>query len=227
MNQSINLYKHLDQHQTLPFSALHVAISVGATLVLTLLVVIFCSWQLSSLSSELLIAKQQKQVLGDQLQLLQGQINGDLLQKIELLKQKLAEKRRILASLELRKPGDNSGFSEQMAGLGRQQLTGLWLDRIQLSAGGEQLALNGVMRKASLLPKYLQSLGNEKVFSGIRFDLMRIEDIEQLDNQMRFEVAFVIGQPIDSPPKNSTGAAREKGIKSTARFIELNKGKGT
>lgn len=105
---------------------------------------------------------------------------------IAKLRAEIEAKRSLLASVG---DGSEPAFSEYMEGLGRQHLRGLWLERVTVGRKGEQLAISGSMQKASLLPRYLQQLGNENVFQGVRFQLMKIEELPLKKQQMRFEVA--------------------------------------
>jgi hypothetical protein len=63
-----------------------------------------------------------------------------------------------------------SGFSAQLEALGRQQVDGLWLRRIVLSAGDKRLALAGATQDASLVAQYLAALAAEPTLGGARFD---------------------------------------------------------
>ncbi|HBM07274.1 MSHA biogenesis protein MshI [Pseudomonas sp. Choline-3u-10] len=71
----------------------------------------------------------------------------------------------------------SNGFSGLLQGLAdRHPPQGLWLTRIRLQAGGDEMALQGLTQDQELLPLYLQSLGQSGAFSGrefARFDLHR------------------------------------------------------
>jgi len=71
----------------------------------------------------------------------------------------------------------SSGFSGLLQGLAdRHPPQGLWLTRIRLQEGGDEMALQGLTQDQELLPLYLQSLGQSSAFSGrefARFDLQR------------------------------------------------------
>jgi hypothetical protein len=71
----------------------------------------------------------------------------------------------------------SNGFAALLQGLAdRHPPQGLWLTRIRLQAGGDDMALQGLTQDQELLPLYLQSLGQSSAFSGrdfARFDLQR------------------------------------------------------
>lgn len=194
MQQAINLFDHLDKRETLPVSALHIALA--SLLCLIVMLVLSATLFLSggSAAKKLIAAEAKNEQLTDQLTELRTANTHDT-QDIERLRRLIKERRQILSSLSNQNQDIGNGFSEHLSGLGRQQLTGLWLNHIELRAGGSQISLQGEMRKASLLPRYLQDLGREPVFSGLRFQLMKIEDIKETENEMRFEVTVVPDTP--------------------------------
>ena len=82
----------------------------------------------------------------------------------------------------------SSGFVSLLQGLAdRHPPHGLWLTSIQLQAGGDELALQGLTQDQELLPLYLRSLGQSSAFSGrdfAHFDLQRDEQ-----DLLRFRLA--------------------------------------
>ncbi len=193
MQQAVNLFDHLDKREALAVSAMHIGIAATATFLLMLLMSAVMFYNSSQSAGELQKAERKEQQLEEQLTQLRATGTADS-RAVDRLKRLIKERRQILLSLSNRREDIGDGFSEHMAGLGRQQLTGLWLNHIELRAGGTQISLRGEMRKASLLPRYLQDLGKEPVFSGLRFQLMRIEDIETSEDEMRFEITVVPDQ---------------------------------
>lgn len=190
MQQAINLFDHLDKRETLPVSALHIALGAALSLILMLVISAVLFFGGSDAAKKLSDAEAKSEQLNAQLAELRTANTHDT-KDIERLRRLIKERRQILSSLSNQNQDVGNGFSEHLAGLGRQQLTGLWLNHIELRSGGTQISLKGEMRKASLLPRYLQDLGRETVFSGLRFQLMKIEDIEETENEMRFEVTVV------------------------------------
>lgn len=95
---------------------------------------------------------------------------------------------------------DLSGFSGVLNALGRQQIDGLWLQRIRAEADGA-LLLSGFTLRGALVPRYLEGLADEAVFAGRRFREFRIqapEDIETdasgADAALRFRVSSRVGE---------------------------------
>lgn len=187
MLQSINLYRHLQQKEELRFSAKQGLIA-SAVLAAVMLVASAGLAVNSNLQGEALVQIQQER--DDMQQTLANlQANAERIASsdtIERLRNEIDAKRSLLASVG---DGSEPAFSEYMAGLGRQHVRGLWLETVAVKRRGEQIAISGSMNKASLLPRYLQQLGNESIFRGVRFQLMKIEELPLEQQQMRFEVA--------------------------------------
>lgn len=192
MQQTINLFVHLDQNKEPRFSARQGLIAIGALSVCMLIFGAALKVNTNMQQSALLELQGQRDQMQEELTILKASASkaasGDLIAK---LRSEIESKRSLLASV-----GDGSagGFSEYMAGLGRQHVNGLWLQKVKVVNKGKLIAISGSMQKPSLLPRYLQRLGNEDVFKGLRFQLMRIEELPQKKQQMQFEVAVVAEQ---------------------------------
>ena len=189
MQQTLNLYKHLEQEDELLFSAVHMLAAAAITLALLFVYAAYGFYQQHSLDSRLAEAREQSEALQTRLAKLKSTegLPGLSEDNVESLNSQIVMKRRIL---QFMKAGDAksielSGFFE---GLSRQRPKGLWLEEIAIKSAGADIALQGVMVKASLLPDYLAALGNEKVFKGLTFNSMKIEDIEKQRQSMRFNV---------------------------------------
>lgn len=74
-------------------------------------------------------------------------------------------------------------------GLGRQRPEELWLTRIVLANGGQDLALIGSMLEPGVLPAYLEALGREPAFAGLSFAQLRLARATDDARRIDFEVA--------------------------------------
>ena len=190
MQQTINLFDHLAKRETIAVSSQHIVIAAIMTLVAVLLVSLVSAYKGSLDIALLQQAEQDSERLQAQLSALQAESTNDS-KSMQRTKRLLKQRRQILHSLSKQQHDIGQGFSDHLAGLGRQQLKGLWLSSIELRAGGEEISLKGAMKHATLLPRYLQDLGKEPAFSGLRFQLMKIENSEASRDQMQFEISVV------------------------------------
>lgn len=201
MQQAINLFDHLEKRESIKVSSQHIALAAIVTICIVLLVSLVTLYNSSQDAHTLQLEQEKDESLQAQLTSLQASSSNDS-KAIQRSKRLLKQRREILSSLSSHRQDDSEGFSDYLAGLGRQQLTGLWLNTIALRSGGENISLKGRMQNPTLLPRYLQDLGKEPSFSGLRFQLMRIEKSiheksihekseknNETNNQMQFEVS--------------------------------------
>ncbi|QSP96488.1 PilN domain-containing protein [Marinobacter salinisoli] len=100
----------------------------------------------------------------------------------------LARRQRLLEKVEGLVLGSGERFSPKMAALARQIPDDVWLTGVWLSAEQSQVALEGRARSGSLVPSYLQNLGDEPAFSGKTFGAFRLSRPEN-ERGIRFRVA--------------------------------------
>lgn len=187
MQQAINLFDHLDQKAELRFSAKQGVIAVAVLAGLMLLVSVGLALNTNIQKKALFTVQKERDLLQETLAALQAKAASNAsTDVIASLRSEIEIKRSLLASVG---DGSEPAFSEYMAGLGRQHINGLWLEKVKVEKKGGRIAISGAMQKASLLPRYLQLLGNENVFQGVRFQLMKIEEQPLKKQQMKFEVA--------------------------------------
>lgn len=95
-----------------------------------------------------------------------------------LLRAELADRQKILQQVLDNGSNNQTGFSEQLFGLARQRVAGLWLDHILLINGGRSVKLSGYANSERLVPELLQKLGQEKSFEGLSFKQVEISRVE-------------------------------------------------
>ena len=89
--------------------------------------------------------------------------------------------------------GNSQRFAGYFEGLARKHPQGLWLKTIQLGKGGDYLALEGEMTRPELVPKLLQQLRNEKIFSGKTFQDVRLFRSSDESKEMAFRLQTAPG----------------------------------
>jgi hypothetical protein len=205
MEQQINLYQPILGAEQRLFSAR--AIALAALLFVTCLVGIwgYAGWRVRNAERALaaLEAKQTARTAAIQRELaaLHGGASVEALETgARRVAVDIADREAMLATIR-RGMGDvTDGFSAQLEALGRQQLEGLWLRRIVLTAGGGRLALVGAANDAQLVAQYLASLSGERVLGASRFDRFQLR--RPLAGESAGATTFEVG---DVPPTVTTG----------------------
>lgn len=88
----------------------------------------------------------------------------------------LAERQAALSLIQGTTLGDSKGFSGQLRALARQDVDGIWLTRLVLSAAGDQTRIEGRALSAELIPLYVQDLTAEPAFAKQRFHRFQIDN---------------------------------------------------
>lgn len=191
--QQVNLYQDELKKRKINYSALMLAqLSVILIVVFSLLAG-FRYFQLQQHQTSL-VEQQQKQklVLAD-LQKIQAELSlrkkdAALSKRLIERTKELANKQKVLGILSRDEFGNTTGFIEHISGLARQRIDGLWLTQIRIAGGGTDVTLQGSTSKSSLLPKYLQRLSAEKVFTGTEFESLVMERQEKKKQWLSFSL---------------------------------------
>ncbi len=190
--QHINLVSQLGRTVRPQFAALHQFWLLVFVIALMLCLSAVTWFGNRSAAEELSILKAQDQESAAQLALLSAKIvrlqkDSDLKSQIEILQEDIVFRRQLLASVDP-KEDIARNFSEHLTGLARQHVDGMWFTTIQLQKGGHQLALLGRTQHAELVPRYLQRLRAEKIFSGHNFKVFRMVVPEDRTDLLDFEL---------------------------------------
>ena len=103
------------------------------------------------------------------------------------------DEQHVLDAVRYRSDDAATGFAARLEALGRYQLEGLWLTRIVLSTGLDQLALTGAARDPALVPAYLSALATARSFADARFDRFQLR--QPTDGEPAAATIFEIGAP--------------------------------
>ena len=191
--QQVNLYSDDLKAQKVNYSAA-VVLKLNVVILIALsLVTGFLTYQ-SQQKQVLLTTQQEKQQQAtNELKLVQAELSN--LQKdatlrniVEKKSQELSNKQKVLGILSKDEFGNTIGFIEHISGLARQRIDGLWLTNIRIASGGTDIALDGSTSKPTLLPKYLQKLSAEKVFSGTEFQSLVMSRQEKQKKWLSFSL---------------------------------------
>lgn len=183
MRQQINLYQPIFREERKLFSAVTVAIACGLMALTYVAIWSYGSFKVSRLAHDVHALETQAQAQETMIATAAGlraqRANPAALDAaIAQLGKELAARNRALAVLRSGVAGEPSGFATRLEALARGHLQGVWLDHVVLTgaAGNEgSLRLEGSTLNPDFVPRYLQSLANESVLSGVRFAQFAIE----------------------------------------------------
>jgi len=156
-------------------------------------------WQQQGLQEQLVTREQQKAELDTRLAALREQFEtrqGDpaLQQSVKALNEALATRQRILQALSGQRFGNSEGFVEQLTGLARQRIEGLWLTELVIRRGGTRLDMQGRSLKPEYVPNYLQKLSAESIFAGTDFENLTIHRSADHPGQLDFQLQSKISR---------------------------------
>ncbi len=127
--------------------------------------------------------------------------NTGLVVEVERLEMELKSARDAMSVMEGGALGNRSGFASYLRAFSRQALDGLWLTGFTVGGTGE-VAIQGRVISADLLPEYIQKLNKEPALQGRAFSAL----------EMRRPAV------VPAPPVKDG----EKGAVMTPRYLEFN-----
>ena len=201
--QLINLYQDEFRKNEQPLSIRQVGIGTGVIVLVLLGTSLFRYWQLGVSGEEVQQARQQLQQLEKQLAEVKERFkspepDAQLTVRLERLQRDINNKQQVLNVLSGKQFGNQHGFVEQVTGLARQRIEGMWLTGLQIKQGGIHLGMQGNALKPELLPQYLQRLANESVFKGTEFTTFLMQRREEAPHWIEFKLQS-IEQPYPHP----------------------------
>jgi hypothetical protein len=184
MTQQINLYQPELFENRVFFSTIQMAWAMAAVLFLVVAAGVISHLRLSGLSSELGRLQERQDAAIRQIDDYKDSYprrspDPDLRNKVEEMTTVRQAKLMLLQLLTGSQLGNRLGLSEHLAGLARQDLSTVWLRRIHLSAGGDQLLLEGSSTRAADIPLYLQRLTEQHIFAGREFERLQLNRDEK------------------------------------------------
>jgi len=180
MNQQINLYQTQYRPQMRMFPAKIMLQATGILLFAMLLMYGFAQHRVDGIEQELQIVARQESVAVERLQNIGPLINAvtgetNWAQQLDDSLRMLAERQAVLSLIQGSTLGDTKGFSRHLRALARQDVDGVWLTHIILSALGDKTRLEGRAIRAELIPLYVQDLTAEPPFAAQRFHHFQID----------------------------------------------------
>ncbi|MGD8483792.1 MAG: PilN domain-containing protein [Thioalkalispiraceae bacterium] len=194
--QQINLYQAEFRKQKQPLDAKLLINVVIVVSVLLVMVYGFNYWSLLQARQQLGQLHQQKTSAEQQLVELKKTHqpllkNPRLAEDIKRYQSWVDTRQQALNILSAKSFGNTQGFAEYFSGLARQKIDGLWLTGLSFAEGGRQLGLQGSALKPELVPRFLQRLSGESVFTGTRFHSLVMSREKEKDQQVDFQLRSV------------------------------------
>ena len=97
----------------------------------------------------------------------------------------------LLRDLGQQRSSTSASFSNLLGGLARQDLAGVWLERIAFTESGDSIAIEGRTLAAEDVPLFLRRLGSEQSFEGRNFRTFEISRQGTSTPGLAFRVATV------------------------------------
>lgn len=126
-----------------------------------------------ALKGELTSLQAESQALGKTLS--ERRSDTLLLQKIELARLEVGQRRQVLDLLGGEGFGTGQGFSGVFQGFSRQIVTGVWL--VGFGVAGAEIEIRGRLTDPALLPAYVGKLNGEAAFAGRRFSTLDMKGV--------------------------------------------------
>ena len=197
MFQRVNLYQPIFREEHKLFSAATIGAALGVVAAGLVAIAVFSGWRLAGLDRQVAAVQAQeaaKAVLvaranslidgGESPQSFESRLQGMALE-LQRRQQALRYLRGGAAA-----GGAHRGFAGRLAALAHQQLEGLWLTGVILTADARDLTLSGGATRAELVPAYLGRLANETAFAGTKLQSIEIRRPPQpLHGQIGFTVS--------------------------------------
>jgi hypothetical protein len=195
--QQVNLYQPIFRKQEKVLSAKTLFQALFMIFIGLMLIYLFAVWQAQSMNKQLLQSQKQRDAaIGQVAELNQAyperKKDKQLEQQRVRFQTELKLKQQVVERLSDQDAGNRTGFSEHLAGLARQKMSSLWLTKVGLHRGGQQVDLEGSALQSEQVPQYLQRLTNENSFSGTEFQRFELSQSEARQGQVDFILTSMV-----------------------------------
>ncbi len=194
MTQQINLYQAQFLPQAYQFSPSFMIRAAGITL-LAMVVIYGFAWQrVASAEKELQLVTLQETAAIERLENLKPLITSvtgerSWSEQLDDALNSLQERQAVLSLVQGATVDETQGFSRHLRALARQDVEGIWLTHIVLSAMGDKTRLEGRALRAELIPPYVQDLTEDPPFATQRFNRFRIDTpLDESEQALEFSM---------------------------------------
>lgn len=206
MQQQINFYRSEFIARKERFGSGSLLAVCGVLIVAMVAAFGYVTYELAAIKVELNTVNNQEQAAIQRLENFQPTLDGA--SGDQTWEERLAEAKRLLRDQQIVLTmvrdsawGDIDGFSRHLRSLARQNIDGIWLSYIRLSALGDNTQLEGQTLRAELVPAYLQSLSVEDPFAEQRFNQFQIGRPEAEDGGAKQPSTNTLTFSVSSEPE--------------------------
>ncbi len=178
MSQYINLLGPAFRKPRLLLSLNRAVILAGVATVVMIGLLFYSRYQVDGLRAELVSAQGLLKAQGKYTDRLKGEgaaqkDDTGLAAEVARLEMELKSARAAMGVLEGGALGNRNGFASYLLAFSRQALDGLWLTGFTVDGAGE-VAIQGRVISANLLPEYIQKMNKEPALQGRAFSALEM-----------------------------------------------------
>jgi len=191
MSQQINLISPLLLKKRYAFGLREMGVGLGVVLAAALAWSGFLTYRANTLEKEAAQLESQQAIAQQELDQLGAAATRPasalLSGRVKAIQAQVAQREALLASMSRTIESTSTGFSSRLRALAQSSTEGVWLNGFTLSP--DYVALEGSALNAGLVTTYMDRLGKQAAFSGMKFTGMNAELAQAAgDSQVRSDI---------------------------------------
>jgi len=191
MSQQINLISPLLLKKRYAFGLREMGVGLGVVLAAALAWSGILTYRANTLEKEVAQLESQQAIAQQELDQLGAAATRPasalLSGRVKAVQAQVAQREALLASMSRTIESTSTGFSSRLRALAQSSIEGVWLNGFTLSP--DYVALEGSALNAGLVTSYMDRLGKQAAFSGMKFTGMNAELAQAAgDSQVRSDI---------------------------------------
>jgi len=191
MSQQINLISPLLLKKRYAFGLREMGVGLGVVLAAALAWSGVLTYRANTLEKEAAQLESQQAIAQQELDQLGAAATRPasalLSGRVKAVQAQVAQREALLASMSRTIESTSAGFSSRLRALAQSSIEGVWLNGFTLSP--DYVALEGSALNAGLVTSYMDRLGKQAAFSGMKFTGMNAELAQAAgDSQVRSDI---------------------------------------
>jgi Tfp pilus assembly protein PilN len=185
MSQQINLFNPIFLKQKKYFSAVAMVQALGLLVAGSVLVAVYASYLVASVSKEAAVTTAQlgaaqAQLAKVKMEFAPRQKSQGLEVQIQKAEAETQSLRQVFDILQKGEIGNTKGYSGYLRAFSRQIIDGVWLTGLSIVGAGNEIGLHGRALQPELVPAYMNRLKREPVMQGKSFGTLEMQ-VPQVD----------------------------------------------